>query len=397
MKKTKRKIVLVVLIVFFAVFNFSRFDLLPANADTEAEKTQDEINDLEKDLKKEEAALAAEESKLYKNQAQISTTNSRINKIKADIARKEAELANLNARAELNKKLLAEYIRQIYYANQDSNLLIELAMYKGNLSDMVANPDSMINIKAKIADALQIINDAKIETMQTKDELADQKQENQKILQSQQVLQNQIAGEVQERQATVAEIQKKISKLRSTLSSFLGKSFSMDDVINAVKYAEKKTGVRKEFLFAVLDKETDLGRFTGGCTYKKSKMGDTNLKYFKEICSDLGYDYSKMKVSCALSYGIGGAMGVAQFMPSTWMGYKDAISQKTGNNPADPWSLKDGIMGMALYLKNKGGDKKSGEYQAAAMYYCGGNWKRTVCRNYANTVISWSKGYDEYF
>jgi membrane-bound lytic murein transglycosylase B len=188
-----------------------------------------------------------------------------------------------------------------------------------------------------------------------------------------------------------------MSKIRSTLSKFLGESFDMDDVVDAVTLAEKKTNVRKEFLFAVLDKETDLGRFTGGCTYEKSKMGSTNLNYFKEICDDLGYNYKKMKVSCALSYGIGGAMGVAQFMPSTWMGYKDSIASKTGNDPADPWKLEDGIMGMALYLKNKGGDKKSGEYQAAAMYYCGGNWKRTVCKNYANTVISWSKGYDEYF
>ena len=126
-------------------------------------------------------------------------------------------------------------------------------------------------------------------------------------------------------------------------------------------------------------------------------MGDTNLKYFKEICDDLGYDYKKMKVSCALSYGIGGAMGVAQFMPSTWMGYKDAIASSVGHSPANPWKLKDGIMGMALYLKNKGGDRKSGEHTAAAAYYCGSNLSRDVCQNYANTVISWSKGYDEYF
>jgi membrane-bound lytic murein transglycosylase B len=128
-------------------------------------------------------------------------------------------------------------------------------------------------------------------------------------------------------------------------------------------------------------------------------MGDTNLKYFKEICDDLGYNYKKMKVSCALSYGIGGAMGVAQFMPSTWVNYKYApvIAKITGNSPADPWNLKDGIIGMALYLKDKGGDKKSGEHTAAAAYYCGSNLSRTVCQNYANSVISWSKGYDDYF
>ena len=104
-----------------------------------------------------------------------------------------------------------------------------------------------------------------------------------------------------------------------------------------------------------------------------------------------------MKVSCPLSYGIGGAMGVAQFMPTTWVGYKSKISSITGNSPADPWDLEDGIIGMALKLKAAGAGSKSGEYKAAAIYYCGSRLERAVCKNYANSVVSWAKGYDDYF
>jgi hypothetical protein len=236
-----------------------------------------------------------------------------------------------------------------------------------------------------------------------KEELAEKKEEHEKLLAQKQAEKNEIVSDINESKLTISQLQAKMAKLRSRLSSFLGKSFSMDDVIDAVKYAEKKTGVRKEFLFAILDKESDLGRFTGGCTYKNSKMGDTNEEIFKHICDKLGYDYKKVKVSCPLSYGIGGAMGVAQFMPSTWgdpdgspSGWRPQIKNKVGHEP-DPWDLEDGIMGMALKLAAAGADKKSGEYKAAAMYYCGGNWTRTVCKNYANTVISWSKGYDDYF
>jgi hypothetical protein len=57
-------------------------------------------------------------------------------------------------------------------------------------------------------------------------------------------------------------------------------------------------------------------------------------------------------------------------------------------------------MGMALKLKKAGADKKSKEHYAAKLYYCGGPsspyWS-TKCEAYADTVVSWSKGYDEYF
>ncbi len=403
MRNVKKKALLIFLVALFAGANFFSYGNFQAKADT-AEEIQNHLDDLLKKQKAAEAELATEQSKLYKNQAQINATQALVKQIKDEIARREEELKNLEDRARLNKTMLAEYIRQLYYANQENDPLISLAMFQGNLSDMVLNFDSTVRIKEKIMDALQIINDAKTENEKAKNALASQQQDRQQVLASQQVQQNQIAGEVQEKKASVAEIQQKISKLRSTLASFLGKSISMDDVIEAVKYADKKTGVRKEFLFAMLDKESDLGRFTGGCTYKNSKMGDYNEKIFKNICGELGYDYKKMKVSCPLSYGIGGAMGVAQFMPSTWgdpdgspVGWIPRIRSATGHNPPDPWNLKDGIMGMALKLKAAGADSRSKEHYAASVYYCGSNLSRAVCQNYADSVISWSKGYDDYF
>lgn len=394
MKKTRKISFLFLMMLFVAagVFGFSRHSV----ASDTASSIRDDIEKYNKKLAAAQQELVAQQSQLYKNQTKIAATKNLIASLTADIAKKEAELKELSSQADANKKMLSEYIRQIYYLDQE-DLLIDLSVSEDSLSDLSSSFDGMLGVKAKIIASLETINDTKDQVEQVKLGLADLQKNNAQALAVQQAQQAAIASDVQETQATVAQLQAKLNKLRSTLSNFLGESFTMDDVIEAVKYAEKKTGVRKEFLFAVLDKETDLGRFTGGCTYDKSKMGSTNLTYFKEICDELGYNYKKMKVSCALSYGIGGAMGVAQFMPSTWMGYKDGIASRTGNDPADPWSLKDGIMGMALYLKNKGGDSKSGEKTAAAAYYCGSNLSRAICQNYAKTVISWSKGYDDYF
>lgn len=381
------------MMIVVAVFGLAGFNVAQANKESDI---RDDIKDLQKKIDQETANLNSLNSHLASNQSQISAAKASIQKLTSEITRLEGELDNLNDQADSNRTMLAEYLRQIYYGDSEDELSGAF-FSSSSLSDLSSDYDRMLDIKDKIADALQSIEDAKEEVAQTKEQISDKKDDSEEYLSDKQAETSDIVDDINESKLTIAQLDAKMSKLRSALSSFLGQSFSMDDVVDAVKFADKKTGVRKEFLFAVLDKETDLGRYTGGCTYDKSKMGSTNLSYFKDICDDLGYNYKKMKVSCALSYGIGGAMGVAQFMPSTWMGYKDAIADKTGNDPADPWNLKDGIMGMALYLKNKGGDSKSGEYQAAAMYYCGSNWKRTVCKNYANTVISWSKGYDDYF
>ncbi len=392
MNKSRKKSIIFSLAVFAVVFSFSIGHC--ALADDE-EDIKDEIKDISKDLKKEEANLNKQTSNLQVTQIQINTTASLLKKTETEISRKESEIKNLEERIALNKEIMVAYAQEMYFNEQEASWALNLS--KSQFSDYFQNFDQMLNTKEKILFLVEEIKNDKKNIETAKIELAEKKEEHEDILADKYAEKKEIVSDINETKLTIAQLQAKINKLRSALSKFLGKSYSMDDVVDAVKFAEKKTGVRKQFLMAVLDKETDLGRYTGGCTYDKSKMGSTNLGYFKDICEDLGYNYKKMKVSCALSYGIGGAMGVAQFMPSTWMGYKDSISSKTGNKPADPWNLEDGVMGMALYLKNKGGDKKSGEYQAAAMYYCGGNWKRTVCKNYANTVISWSKGYEDYF
>jgi membrane-bound lytic murein transglycosylase B len=373
-----------------------------AKADT-ANEIQDKLDSLNKKFKDAQQELTTQQSQLYKNTSQISMTQGLLRELQADIARSEAELNNLNDRSKLNKKILEEYIRQMYYANQD-NPFVSLAILDGDLNDLTINFDGMAGMKTKISNVLQEINDAKGETEEAKALLASQKLNNQKALDAQKTQQAAISDNIQETQITLAEIQQKMSKLRSTLSGFLGESFSMDDVIKEVTYASKKTGVRKEFLFAVLDKETDLGRYTGGCTYQNTRVKEADKIEFKKICESLGYDYKKKKISCAGSGGYGGAMGVAQFMPTTWVGYKSKIASTTGNSPADPWNLTDGVIGMALKLKAAGAGSKSGERSAAMIYYCGTShptetYKGRVasCNNYADTVKNWSKGYDDYF
>ena len=201
-----------------------------------------------------------------------------------------------------------------------------------------------------------------------------------------------------------------MSKLKGELSSLLNDGYDTDDIKDAIKYASKKTGVSKGFLFGMLSMESGLGRYTGGCYYKESNMNNARKKYFKEICEDLDYNYKKQKVSCPpKSYaGTGGAMGVAQFMPDTWMGYRGKIASATGKKVPDPWDLFDGVMAMAIKLDNDGADK-SGKVKItnpcndkkvkvdwedyAAMRYLG--WSCYAYTNYAPAIQNLKDGYDD--
>jgi len=98
-------------------------------------------------------------------------------------------------------------------------------------------------------------------------------------------------------------------------------------------------------------------------------------------------------VSCCMIqngqyFGWGGAMGPAQFIPSTWMLYKDAIEQKTGVSPANPWNIRDSFLANALYLKDLGAGSQTyqKEITAAMKYFgCTTSWCE---RNYGRPVMT---------
>lgn len=411
MTKIGNKILVAILgvaIVFAGAFCFSGGNV---KAQTSAEKIQDQLDDLLKKQKEAQAELAAEQSKLYKNKAQIGTTQANLSKLAADIAREEAELKNLNDSADLNRTMLSEYLRQIYYTDAQDPVMA-LVMTDGNLSDLSSGYDRMLDIKNKIVDSLNVINDAKTKSEEAKSQLADKKDDNQDLLKLQQSQQNEITGDIQDTQETLADLQKKFEELQSDLNKILGSNYNAKDIKDAVKYASDKTDVPVGFLVGVLKMETNLGANVGGCTYgqvesgaeanyKKKKLSarawatfQTRRTTFKAICDSLDLNYQKQKVSCNPSgyAGTGGAMGVAQFMPDTWNAYKSQVSSITGHSPASPWNLTDGVVAMALKLSRTPGvtSGKKSAMKSAACSYLG-----TCYAPYINGILYWADHYKD--
>ena len=201
------------------------------------------------------------------------------------------------------------------------------------------------------------------------------------------------------------EIAKKAAEIRARKFELLGVSeaFTFGEVFDIVKQVEGITGVRSAFLLAIFQEELKLEKFdlcyvtnfdTGegvraidGKKLAKTMKPDRDAQDFLDITRELEKDPLKTLVTCPMSFGWGGAMGPADFIPSTWMRYKDRLESITGK-PADPWNIRDAFLAAGLYLSDSGAKSKTrnGEWNAAMIYFSespnsGYNW-------YANDVLT---------
>ena len=110
-------------------------------------------------------------------------------------------------------------------------------------------------------------------------------------------------------------------------------------------------------------------------------------------------DPDTQPVSAEPYYGCGGAMGIAQFMPTTWLAYRDRVSALTGNNPPSPWNPKDAFMAAAIKLTDAGAGERTeySERKAYAIYLAGGNYNKWIYSSTLDKVIQYSASFHEQY
>jgi membrane-bound lytic murein transglycosylase B len=84
-------------------------------------------------------------------------------------------------------------------------------------------------------------------------------------------------------------------------------------------------------------------------------------------------------------------MGPAQFIPSTWMGYKDKVAALTGKSPANPWDIRDAFVAAGTKLYAGGAGTEAGEWKAAMLYFSGST--NLAYRFYGDNVVATAKKY----
>jgi len=435
----KRFWAIIFLLIFLSVaFRFSF--VLGEEVDSSAvlkrrEQLEQELVDLEKQIggyqsviqekQKESTSLERDiaifDAQIGKSKAEIKARDIAIGKLSGAINERTKTIGTLEEKIEIERTSLAELLRKIY--ELDSFSLVEIILGYENLSDFFVESDSFDTVQEAIQASFINIREIKTDTEREREDLKQRKQE-QSELRSIQLLEkkrleqaeaekNKILKTTKGQEAAYQKLlsakQKNAAAIRSELFLLRGSpAIPFEKAVEYATLAWRKTGVRPAFLLGVISEESELGANLGSGNwqddlyncyirigYKSSAEKQKNA--YLEITSELGLNPDAMPVSKAPYYGCGGAMGPAQFMPTTWQLYKNEVARLTGHNPPNPWDPLDAFMAAALLLKDNGAAEGTyaAERRAALRYLAGGNWKKPAYSFYGDDVMALTSKYQE--
>lgn len=343
---------------------------------------------------------------------------------------------------DLRDKLAANL--QIIY-EEDQTSLIEVLLSRSTLSEFFDNLMSLETLNLKSQEFLGEIKNLKITLENQKQVLGTEKGDLEKVVQIQyaQKQQNQAARNEQEYFLKLTESQKQqylkekeeaekiAAEIRESLFRLIGipdvQAPTFGEALEIANAVTRIVDIRPAFLLGIISAESALGRNVGQCYVTNSQTGGgvyirtgnplnrimhptRDLPVFLRITGD---NFNQIPVSCWIpicysttlkrfsnnvsidktgeiicpsgygAWGFGGAMGPAQFIPSTWALYEGKIRNMFGIINPNPWNVYDAFAASALYLHELGAGRKTSaaESNAAHRYSGGYSW-------YAGNVMS---------
>lgn len=384
------------------------------------DKTKQESAGFQRDV----SALTA---KINAAQANIKAKNIAISNLSKDIAAKQTQITVLDNRIEKGKQAIAEILRKTNDLNSYS--LAEALLSGKDLSEFFVDIDTytstenaLDNLFADLRNTRTLTEAERVALNKKKEQEdsakaaleaskkqveADQAQKKQ-LLAASQNAEKTYAQVLADRQAKAAQIRAVLFPLRDSAAIPFGTALQYADAASA------KTGVPSSLILAILQQESNLGANVGSCVITNLSTGESksvksgqvfsngihptrDLPVLQDILGALGGDPLSTKVSCPIAgvAGYGGAMGPAQFIPSTWKIIAGKVGSALGKATPDPWSPQDAIMAMGYFLKDligSTGDPYTDQRTAACRYYsgktCYGSNGANVGLSYGNSVMS---------
>jgi peptidoglycan hydrolase CwlO-like protein len=410
---------------FFALSICAVFLALPVHADTadnQRAALQAQLDQINQEIKQNQAQLSLEQqertslerdvaildSKIQEAQLEIKQRTLTIQQLNDNIAQKEQGIEGLDTQVAAGEASLAQILRE---TNQiDNTSLAEIAL-NGNLSEMFQEIDDFQMIQQALGSSFTIMAAQRSDLSARKQALEQQQQEAQDLLQIQVLQQKALKTTEQQKQdlvtaargqesiylQVIANKQKTAAQIQSALFALNGAthSTSFGDMYSYAKEASALTNVRPAVILGILREESDLGQNVGTGNWM-TDMSPANQPVFQQITAGLGLSPNTMPVSKRQSYGWGGAMGPAQFIPTTWQLYSDRIARAAGQTPPNPWDPRTATFATALLMMDNGADAQTpaAERLAALRYLAG--WKNASNPAYAfygNAVMSYAAEY----
>lgn len=377
----------------------------------EKDNLKNQISILRNKIKKLDLQIQQSNKIIGDLRSQITDTSSSIDKTGQDIGNIKGKLGGI--------------LQRIY--REDKKSEAEIVLASSTLSDFFNNVAALEALNARLRELLENIEELNeylesqkeaLETERTEEEnfvkiQTLQKQDSQSSQNQTEYLLDVTKGKESEYQRLLVDRQKRAQEIRSRIFELIGvpEAPTFGEALEIANAVSSQTGVRPALLLAVLTQESNIGKNVGQCFLKDANTGSgvvartsksvskvmkpsRDVQPFLQITKELGRDPFNTPVSCPMSYGWGGAMGPAQFIPSTWMAYRDKLQALIGR-PADPWNIKDAFLAAAVYLADYGAAQQTynGEWKAAMIYFSGST--NTRYRFYGDSVMAIAKQYEK--
>ncbi|HVV15289.1 MAG TPA: lytic murein transglycosylase [Candidatus Paceibacterota bacterium] len=361
------------------------------------------------------------DAQIKKAEAEIKQRTATITTLASEIQEKNARISSLEDSIEAGHESLAKLLRQKNDAETRS--LVLLAFSSQSLSDFFSDVDSIDSIDRNLQDQFAELRDTRSET--EKERAALDAKKNQELdaqhevqakktaIANDQTQKKELLAVTATQEKTYAQVlaanQAKAAAIRAALFPLRDASaIQFGDALTYAQAAQKKTGVDPALVLAILTQESNLGTNVGQCYLVNDATGagkgkNTGTPFaatmnptrdvppFLALSRQLGFDPHAQVVSCPIASagGWGGAMGPAQFIPSTWAGLASRIAAARGVSVANPWDPQDAIAAMSIFLGDLGAGAGgyTAERTAAAKYYAGGAWA-TAGQTYATQVMA---------
>ena len=372
-----------------------------AKVEAEIAEKQNQIKETQAEAKTLKGDISVLNNKIDQSALKIKSHGIVINKITGEISTKESTIKQLDQKLDRQRAALAQILRRSEEIENTS--LIEGALRKQALSDFVLQAEEYRSVQFAMKDTFEEVRETKEETKEVKESLETKKTEQEKLKIQQEVERKKAEQNKQVKAVVLKETQGKESVYQKDLKEKQAKAaeirnalFALRDASaikfgDALQYANEAfevTGVRPAFILAILTQESNLGKNTGRCylksvdgsgvntsgtTFKNVMSPTRDVPPYLEVAKELGFDPFERLISCPLNVGWGGAMGPAQFIPSTWALFQARIGAAVGKTVPDPWNPADAFMASSIYLGDLGANAKTytAERNAACRYYSG--------------------------
>lgn len=393
-----------------------------AVCDAESKETQAQLEAQKSKSSSIASDVALLDSLIKKAAQQIDIKNQIIAQLGKQIGQKNEKIETLSDKLDREYDSLGQILRK---KNEiDNTTLTEMLLSQFRISDFFLDVDNFQTVNHALQNSVDTVKGVRTETATEKAALEQKKleqaqlklqiEQQKKKTQAQQADKKELLASSKAQEKSYADLlaQKKAQagKISAALFKFRGgQGIPFGDAYRFAKEASQATGVSPAFILAILKQESNYGKYDGGCilidrsgTGKKLSNGEIipnvmkpsrDLQPFIQIVEDLGFDVSSQQFSCPITAKVngkysdyGGAMGPSQFIPSTWLMFKNRIEAALGIAHANPWNPEHAITATALYMQDLGAQDQSQERNAACKYYSG----RACSSNssfYGNSVI----------